>query len=139
MHERIKFAGASVAGLNFIHDDQNVLLFAELHNFCNIICRKLIHAALALNRFDHDGGAGIFVSQAMQLRNVSGRCVDKSFRERSEFRVEAVLAGCRQCGDGAAVEAVLQRDDGMAAFAVLQEGIAAGRLDGTFVGLGSGV
>ena len=44
-----------------------------------------------------------------------------------------------QGGNGPAVEAVLQGDDGITAVAIFVVRIFAGRLDGTFVGFGTGV
>ena len=53
--------------------------------------------------------------------------------------VEHLLAGGGQGGQGAAVEAVHQADDLIAALAVGVAAVLAGRLHGAFVGLGTGV
>ena len=55
--------------------------------------------------------------------------------EGAEVVVEHALSGGGQGGDGAAVEAVDQRDDIVAVGTVLVEAVLAGGLDGTLVGL----
>ena len=53
--------------------------------------------------------------------------------------MEHLLTGGGQGGDGAAMEAVDQRDDRGAVLAVVVHAVLAGGLDGTLVGLGTGV
>ena len=71
--------------------------------------------------------------------DVAGLDVLEALVEGAEVVVEHALSGGGQGGDGAAVEAVHQRDDGIAALAVVVEAVLAGRLDGALVGLGAGV
>lgn len=56
-----------------------------------------------------------------------------------EVLMEYVLAGCSEGGDGTAVEAVDQGDDGGSVLAVLVDGVFSGSLDGAFIGFSAGV
>ena len=72
--------------------------------------------------------------------DVVGRNVDEAGGEGREMAVEDRLPGGGEHGQGAAVEAVFQRDDDRAdAVAVSVRGVFAGNFDGAFVGFGAGV
>ena len=55
------------------------------------------------------------------------------------MHMKGVLAGGAQGGHGAAVEAIVQGDDPMAARPILVVGVLPGRLDGALVGLRAGI
>ena len=73
------------------------------------------HAALALDQLHHDGAH--IVPPGLPGRPVVGLGVAEALGEGEEVVVEHLLAGGRQGGDGAAVEGVVQGDDGGAALA----------------------
>ena len=86
-------AASSDAGLDLIHDEQDIVLLTV---FCHTLDKFLIerqNAALALDHLHHDGTAGLvclcgYISQVICLR------VGKAFREREEVLVELLLSGC---------------------------------------------
>ena len=131
-------AGAANAGLDFIHDEDEIFFIAELPDRLNILRVQRHNAALALHQLQHHR-AGMAVHQLGQRLQVARRGVEEALVEGAEVVVEHLLTGGGQGGDGAAVEAVHQRDDGIAALAVVVEAVLAGRLDGALVGLGAGV
>ena len=131
-------AGAAHAGLHLVHDEHKVFFVTELAHGLHIVRVQRHHAALALNEFQHHG-AGVAVHQLLQRFHIARRSIQEALVEGAEVVVEHLLTGGGQGGDGAAVEAVHQRDDGIAALAVVVEAVLAGRLDGALVGLGAGV
>ena len=79
------------------------------------------------------------MAQTFHIGKIIRFRIDEAVDEGTEVFMERVLAARRQGGNGPAVEAVLQGDDGIAAIAVFVVRILAGRLDGTFVGFGTGI
>ena len=104
----------------------------------NIVLVQRAHAALALHHLHDDraGGGGHGFEESLVI---VGRGVGKALVEGAEVVVEHLLTGGSQGGQGAAVEAVHQADDLIAALAVGVEAVLAGRLHGAFVGLCAGV
>ena len=111
---------------------------AELAHGLHIVRVQRHHAALALNEFQHHG-AGVAVHQLLQRFHIACRSIQEALVEGAEVVVEHLLTGGGQGGDGAAVEAVHQRDDRGAVLAVVVHAVLTGGLDCTLVGLGTGV
>ena len=131
-------AGAAHAGLHFVHDEDQVPVIAELADGLHVFRLQRHDAALALHQLQHHG-AGVAVHQFGQGFEAARRDVLEALVEGTEVVVEHLLPGGGQGSDGAAMEAVDQRDDHITALAVVVEAVFAGRLDGTLIGLGTGV
>ena len=138
-HVGIEIARPAVTGLDFVDDDQDIV---GMRIFCDLLDVFLVEgmdAAFALDHFHHDGTDVIFFAEPLHIGKIIGFGIDEAVDEGAKVFMERVLAASRQGGNGPAVEAVLQGDDGVAAVAVFVVRILAGRLDGTFVGFGTGV
>ena len=126
MFEREHLAGAAEAGLDFIDDQQDGVLVAELAQRLHEGHRSHVEAALALHQFDDDGGDALRVdigleqvlqaleriidADAMQIDRE--RCVVHVGRQRAEVElVRRDLAGERHRHHGAAMEGAAERDD----------------------------
>ena len=131
-------AGAAHAGLHLVHNEHQIFFIAELAHSLHIVGVQRHDAALALDEFQHDG-AGVAVHQLLQRLDIPRRGVQEPLIEGAEIVVEHLLTGGGQGGDGAAMEAVDQRDDRGAVLAVVVHAVLAGGLDGTLVSLGTGV
>ena len=131
-------AGAAHAGLHFVHDEDQVPVIAELADGLHVFRLQRHDAAFALHQLQHHG-AGVAVHQFGQGFEAARRDVLEALVEGTEVVVEHLLPGGGQGSDGAAMEAVDQRDDHITALAVVVEAVFAGRLDGTLIGLGTGV
>ena len=110
--------------------------------FCDLLDVFLIErmdAAFALDHFHHDSTDVIFFAKPLHVGKIIGFGIDEAVDEGTEILMERVLAASRQGGNGPAVEAVLQSDDRIAAVTVFVMGIFPDRLDGAFVGFGTGV
>ena len=131
-------AGAAHAGLHLVHDEDKVLFITEGAHSLHILRVQRHHAALALDQLQHNG-AGMAVHQFPEALDVTGGGIDKALVEGAKVVVEHLLTGGGQGGNGAAMEAVDQRDHNIAALAVVVKAVLAGSLDGTLVGLGTGI
>jgi len=131
-------AGAAHAGLHLVHDEHKVFFVAELAHGLHVVRVQRHHTALALNEFQHHGAGGA-VHQLLQRFDIACRSIQEALVEGAEVVVEHLLTGGGQGGDGAAVEAVHQRDDRGAVLAVVVHAVLARGLNGTLVGLGTGV
>ena len=131
-------AGAAHAGLHLVHDEHKVFFVAELAHGLHVVRVQRHHTALALNEFQHHGAGGA-IHQLLQRFDIACRSIQEALVEGAEVVVEHLLTGGGQGGDGAAVEAVHQRDDRGAVLAVVVHAVLARGLNGTLVGLGTGV
>ena len=126
------------AGLDLVHQQQPVLLRAQSGNGLHIVTVQGQHAALALDQLHHDG-THVVPRRGLQGGKVVGVGIPEPLGEGEEIVVEHVLAGGRQGGDGAAVEGVVQSDDGGTAPAVLVEAVLSRQLNHALVGLAAAV
>ena len=139
MHVAVKLAGTAIAGLNFINDEGGIGFPAEgISQLQEFGCQG-VNTALALYAFHHNtcqlfGEDGLFQGFA-----VIGGNVDEAGCQGLKILMEMVLTGGSQSGQGSAMEAVHQRHDGIAVSALLLGGILSGNLDGTFIGLRTGI
>ena len=65
--------------------------------------------------------------------------IDEALGKRGKILVEYVLPRCGERRDGAAVEAVFQRDDGVSILTLFLGGVFARGFDGTFIRFGAGI
>src|SRR5215467_8253753 len=145
------FAGAGEAGLNFVGDEENAVLAANVLQVLEVIARGNNEPSFAENRFGDDCGDGF--GRDGTLEGVF-EMVRKSFGGGSFFtaigigigdtvdvagaRLKTGFLGMRFAGERhgekrAAVKGVLKTDDGGAL------GVSAGDFDGVFDGFGAGV
>ena len=96
------------------------------------------HAALALDRLHHDC-AHVRAHGCVECGAVVGGHGTEAHRQRLEGFLEPVLSRGGQRLHGAAVEAALERDDGLTLRALVLDGPAARRLHRALVGFGAGV
>ena len=139
MHVGIQLARAPVAGLDLIHDKDDVFFQGKLPDRLYITFIQRDHAAFALYAFDHDGCCFILFGQRFHFLIAAGLRVDEARRQRPEQLVIMVLSRGGEGRQRAAVEAVFQRDDGKTVSTVFFGGVFARRLDGAFVALRAGI
>ena len=130
-------AGPADTGLDLVHQQQPVLLLAELGQSLDHSLVQRAHAALALDQLHHDGAHVIAPLSLDALQGGVG--VAEVLHEGEEVGVVVGLTGGGDGGHGPAVEGVVQGDDGAAALAVFVKAVLPGQLDHGFVGLCAGV
>ena len=138
-HVGIEIARPAITGLDFVDDDQDIVGMRIFCDLLDIFFVEGMDAAFALNHFHHDSADVVFFAKLLHIVKIIGFGIDEAVDEGTEILMERVLAASRQGGNGPAMEAVLQGDDRIAAVTVLVMRIFPGRLDGTFVGFGTGV
>ena len=139
VHITVELAGAAVAGLHLVADEQDVLRGGELRRTLDEFLRQRDDAALALHDLDHDGGAFVRGHLRLEIVEIVRLGIGKALRQRQKVVVEHVLTGRGERRDRAAVEAVFERDDGVVFRALVLSRVFARSLDGAFVGLRAGV
>ncbi len=140
VHVAVELTGAAVAALYFVDDQEDVVLMGVFVDAFKEIFVQRMHAAFALDGFDHDGADfRMGFAEFDEGIEVIGGGVEEAGGKGEEVLVEDFLSVGGEGGDGAAVEAVDQGDDGGAVFAVFVDGVFAGAFDGTFVGFSAGV
>ena len=95
--------GSAHTGLHFVRNDQHVLCGTLLENSVHECLLQCIHAALALNVFQHHCTNGV-VQLGFQIGNVIGCHIVEALHKREEIVVEYVLTGGGQSAEGSAVE-----------------------------------
>ena len=139
IHVGVQRTCTAVAGLHFVDDDQNILFMGIVDDGVDKGRVEGMNAAFALYQFHHDSADIILFSQSLDRFKVICFGVDEAVQEGTEILMKRILAAGRQRGHRPAVKAVFQRDDRIAAVAVLVVRIFAGRLDGAFVRFCAGV
>ena len=142
-----ELAGAAEARLDFVGDQQDAVVVAELAQAHHEFLRRDVEAAFALHRLDDDGGdaRGLHIGLEQPLdgmhrvlhrdalvRDREGHMPDARRHGAELGLVGKHLAGERHAQQGAAMEAAVEGDDIGAA------GIGAGELDGVLDRLGTG-
>ncbi|MNI48567.1 hypothetical protein D3C73_1031350 [compost metagenome] len=130
-------AGAAHAGLDFVHDQQQLVLVGQLAQALHELLGSGEDAAFTLHRFQHDGD-GLVVDQLLHRFQVVQFGLGEAFHLRGEHLVPARLARCGHRGQRAAVEAVVHGDDLVGAV-LLDLAPLARQLDGAFVGFAAAV
>ena len=131
-------AGAAHAGLYLINEQQPVPLFTQLGHGRDKGPVQGQHAALPLNELEHHG-AHVVAGHRLHAVQVVGIGIAETLGEGEEIVVELVLTGGGEGGQGAAMEGVVQGEDGATALAVFVIGVLPGQLDHGLVALGPGV
>ena len=132
-------AAAADAGLHFVGNQQHVVAAAQLAGSLKIAGIQRGHAAFALHRLEHQRGDVVLRQARFKGGGVVGGNVGETFDEGEKMLVENVLAGGGKGGEGAAVEGVLQGENGVAAGTVAVAAVFARGFDGAFVGFGAAV
>jgi len=138
-HVGIELAGAAVAALHLVRDEQNVLFPRDLGQTLQKRLVESDHAALALDGLEHHGADLVLGDQLPDALEIVGLGVDEARREGLEVLVVVLLPGRGQGRDRAAVEAVHKRDDRIAVLPVVRLAVLPRGLDGALVGLRAGV
>ena len=140
VHEAHDGAGSAPAGLDFVDEEEHVVLIAELAQAGHEFLRCGMNAALALDGLDHDGD-GVFGAGVLEGLEIVKGGVGEAVGHGTEAYLTGIsgLAGRGHGTEGAAVEAFLCCYDVVAVGAVLLNAVLPGHLDHGFVGLGTGV
>ena len=134
-----QLAGPPHADLDFIEDQQQAVLVAEIPHLGKIVMVRDIDTTLALNRLQHDG-AGIFVYGGGHGVNVVERHMGETVQERIEKALHLLLAGGGYSRHGPPVEGVGRSDDAVAFRSVGRvAAVLPGQLDGSFVCFSPGI
>ena len=128
----------SDAGLDLVHQQQPVLLSAQLCHRLHVVLPEGIDAALTLDQLHHHA-ADIVPGGLHEAVHVIGLRVLEALGEGEEELVKMVLPGGLQRGDGPPVEGIFQSNDGGPALAVLLIGVFPGGFNHTLIGLRAGV
>ncbi len=134
-------AGAAHAGLNFIDDQQRAGGAGQRARLGKELLRQRANAALALDGFDQNG-ADFVRKFGAQIGNIVEAHELDAGNDRPERLAILGLVGGRDGAEGAAVEALLEREKLRAdrfAFAAQQAGMGARQLQRAFPGFGAGV
>ena len=99
-----------------------------------------MHAALALNRLEHDGAdlASQLLKDRTQFVDIVGRTGHKATRQRAETVLQPILHGGRNSLERTTVKAATHAHDGVATVAGTL-GVQTCELHRTLVGLGTGI
>ena len=134
-------AATAPTSLDLVQQEQDALLVAELTDALDELVGSGEHAALALNRLEHDG-AGL----ALDISILEGlQVVVVSIHEAGNQVAEALLdggvglAGSGHGTEGTAVEGGLSGDDGPSVGTDVLDAPLTGDLDHSLVGLSAGV
>ena len=139
VHVGIEFAGAAVSGLDLIHHEKDVLLFAEGLKAGYKVLLQGNHAAFPLDALNHHGSGLVLQRRGLHGFQVVGRGVHKARRQGLEQLMVMVLPGGGQGCQCAAVKTVDKGDDGKVFRSLFIRGVLAGRLDGALIRLGAGI
>lgn len=89
-----EFARPADTGLDFVADNENVVLVAVADHLLDVVFVQGVDAAFALNELHHDGAGG-FVDRRQKVVKIVGNGVGKPFSEGIKVVVENLLAGGR--------------------------------------------
>ncbi len=126
------------AGLNLVVDQQQAVLVAQLAEFAEEYGRHETHAALALDRLDHDRRRRRRDRRRNGLDVVERNLVEAVGHRRHAFGIFGAAGGAKR-GQRAAVEGAGEGDDAVLLGMAADEVIAAHGLDGALDSLGAGV
>ena len=122
----------SDAGLDLVEDQQGAVAGGELAGRAEVLLRQRQHSGLALDRLEHERGDVPRGEGRLECGHVAGGQKLDPAGQRLEGGAVGLLVGEGERAHGAAVEALLEREDPGPAG-------AAGDLEGGLVGLGAGV
>jgi hypothetical protein len=130
-------AGSAAAGPDFVEDEREIISIAQLADFLDEVVGKEIDAALALHRFEHDGG-GFGVDGFFEQANVVGLDVDEAGDHRIETGFDFGIAGGADHGERSAVKTFDEGDD-LPSIGRARSSPQAGEFAGGFVGFQAAV
>ena len=139
LHIGVHGAGTAVAGLHFVHHEQDILLLQEGSQLFHEIRIQGDDAAFTLYHLDENRGDSAVSAKLFQRIHISGRERSKAGSQRLEEFVEVILSGGGQGGQGPAMEALLQRHNSRAGGSFVFRSPFPGNLDGAFIGFCSGI
>ncbi len=131
-------AGTAAADLNFIEDQQQVVLIADLPYGCQVSRRRHSHTPFALHRFQHYR-ADLGSDGLAQSFSITEGYVVKTGQQRIEAGLDLVLAGGADGADGAAVKRSQSSDDLETIGSEFLRAVFAHQLHRRFVGFGAAV
>ncbi len=135
-----ELAGTAQAGLNLVHDQENVVGLADVLGRLQVAVRGHQDTGFALDGFDHKG-TGVGGDGLLQGLDVAKGHDFEAGREGPEAIFILGLGGAADDGGGAAVEVVFADDDFGLVLGDALDLVAplAGGLNGGFHGFGAGV
>src|ERR671911_1140436 len=129
---------ASRAGLDLVEDEERPVLVAKPAQPSEEALRRLVYAALALDRLD-EHGRGLGTDQRLCGFEISERSVDHAWQHRAEAVLQRGLGRGREAAVGAAVEGLRERQDLVLVGTVGIVGVLAREFDRRLYALGSRV
>ena len=133
-----ELAGPPDAGLDLVEDQQEAMFVAEAPQAAQELGRNDAHAALALDRLDHDGA-----DARPDRRLDGGKIANRDLVEPIDLRPEAFdIFGLAARGDGrerASMEGALEGQDAIALGMAADRLALARHLDRRLVGFGAGI
>ena len=139
MHIGVHGAGAAVAGLHFVHHEQDVLLLQESSQFFHEGRIQGDDAAFTLYHFNENRSDSAVGAKLLQRVHISGGERSKAGSQGLEEFMEMILTGGGQGGQRTTVEALLQRHNSRAGGSFVFRGPFPRNLDGAFIGFCSGI
>ena len=134
----VEEAGAPVAGLHLVNQQQDIPFLAEGGDLFHKFGFERDDPALSLNHFNHNSG-GVPADLCKQILKVVCLGIAEAGGKGIEKPVHRRLSGGGQGRDGAPVKGVDQGDDLAALGAVLFLGVLPRGFDHALIGLGAGV
>ena len=139
MHITVQLSAAAVADLHLIRHEQDILFRRQSGRSLHEFPLQRDHAAFTLNDLHQDAGAGMGIHGFLQGGYVVGFHIKESFGQRGEVLMKCFLTRSSQGSQCTSVEAVDQRDDMEMVLPILLLSVFPGDLDGTLIGLRSGI
>ena len=130
--------GAAQTGLHLVDDQQRFPLVAELPHAAQILDRRRLHAAFALNGFQQHRADPV-VHRRLERREIGERDLAETRRQRCERLLLLGLAGRGERGQRAPVERAVRGDDVIPIGSSVRLAVAPRKLDRALVGFGTGV
>ncbi|SKT92264.1 Uncharacterised protein [Mycobacteroides abscessus subsp. abscessus] len=133
-------SGAGETRLDFVGDEQNIVLGAQCADGGQVVVRRDDDAGLALNGLQQDGD-GVAVDRPLQGGGIAEWHDAESGSERSESAARGLIGGEAHDADGSTVEVIVcHHDIGLIHRHALDVGAPfTGHLDTALDGLGPGV
>ena len=136
---RIEGAGAAVARLNLVADEEDVLLAAQFRQRIGKFLSHHIDAAFSLNAFHDDGRGAVCIHQGFHVFRIVELRILEARNQRLEAFVVVRISGGGEGAVAPAVKTVLHGNDLIAIRSFVQVLVAAGGFQRTLVGLAAGV
>ena len=139
VHIGKELTGTTVAGLDLVDHQDDVVLFADRIDRFYIFFTEDVDAALALYDLDQDARDLILRYELFHILDIVHIRVEEALCQRRELGMKALLTCRRKCGQGTPVKTLVQRDDVVVFRALMLCGILTRDLHGALVRLSAGV